>query len=293
MEAAVKELRSLLVSALADDPTKLISLFVAWDALDISEEAEDGTQIQSKICVPQHPSSALLHCLSRYCEVLCKVAPYSLPSSVQLAISQDAAQAVLEVYQEVAARGKVPQMVALQLHFDATFLSLCMITRDNKALSQRHADVVAALEAHIDPFDLSVFLPYMSTHAKRSVLRHHSALSLLIPNDRFSMLSSFKSAAPTSTPQQESHNITWVLDHKWEKVPLLPVPRREWKKEAAAVASSLTGARSSTSLQVMSLSARASSQSPVGPRKKRERSPVAKVAGSFFGAVSNSWFGGK
>ncbi len=274
-----------------EDPDALLQLFAAWDAIDISEEGEDGKSVKSRIRVPQHPSVPLARGLADYAHCVYRVAPYSMPHSIQLSVSQDPLRPICQMYRRVVERGSLVQMAALQLHFDLQFVSQCLVARENQESASELQSLLTALDRHIDPFDLSVFAPYVSTHVKRAVLRQAGLLSVIIPADRFSLLASMKSSLPIAAAgTSDQHNVLWTLSHRPEKIPLVPVPRR--KKDVGH--NSMKQRLLTTSVSgALKASSQASSISPVMGRRKREKSPVAKATGSFFEAMSTSWFGGK
>lgn len=209
---------------------------------------------------------------------------------------------VTAAYADIASRSNLKQRIALQLYFDLSFVQQCMMSRDNK--SSRCSEVLNQLEALIDPFDLSVFSSHMAVNVKRCVLREQGLLSILIPNDRFALLASMKSSLPPqqSSPastsgfqdQQQQHNLLWSFPHCPPKIALVPIPkRRSTKEKNRAGLTTIMPSASSLVAPTRSRQSLLSSVSPVTARKKRDRSPVAKAAGSFFEAMSSSWFGGK
>lgn len=279
--------KTLLSFLSTTEIAKLMKIFPTWNVIEIMEETEEGAKVKSQIQVPQHPSVALSFAIAEYCSTIYKVAPYSFPVSIQALISQEASRVICQVYEDISQRKTIPQRVSLQLHFDLSFVNQCMITRDNKELSQKVQSVISAFELHVDPFDLSVFTPYMSANVKKSILRQHGLFSILIPSDRFTLLASMRSSLPTTSGSQseQQHNVLWSFTHKADKMPVIPVPRKKKRRprETAAEGAMLSTMSTSTLTTV----------SPVmGRRKKRDKSPVSRAAGSFFEAMSSSWFGG-
>ena len=125
-------------------------------------------------------------CMLRFCQVCYSIGVHSLPSSIQLELSQCAALTYGQVYRDFCAKhSKLTQNVALQLHFDIKFVMQIMISGDRSDITDLCQKVLNLLEDHIDPFDFSVFTPYISAHVKRSILRHQSLISVMIPNDRY------------------------------------------------------------------------------------------------------------
>lgn len=155
-----------------------------WESSEISEEAEDGTQVRSVIRVPQYVSVGLHSALATYVHRAHSAGPHALPPQVHLSLSQEAASTVVAAYLEYSEQRKLVQNVALQLHFDVQFLIQCIVSRDNRLLSTSAASTLSSLEKHIDPFDLSVFSPFMSENVKRCVVRSQTIFGLLIPTGK-------------------------------------------------------------------------------------------------------------
>lgn len=296
----------------------------AWDSIEISEEGEEGTVIKSTIRVPQHLSVNAFKSLMNFSYSASKIGPHSLPVKAQMSLSQRAATAICQSYKEFCQlNARMTQNLALQLYFDLLFVANAMISREEeeqnqeKTLNEISKETFTDFEKHIDPFDLSVFTPYMTNHSKRAVLRHQALLSVIIPQDRYSLMASMKSSIPviknSSTTndismqsnnggheQQHEHNVI-QLSATCKRFALLPITNSATKRgrdsriRGMATTSTGTGSNTSSSMTLsasnssMTSSATASNSST----RRRSKSPVAKTANSFFEAMSSSWFGGK
>ena len=152
----VGQLVSGLKLDLSNHLTDNLGLFslAEWDVSEISEEAEDGTQVRSVIRVPQYISVGLHSALAAFVRCAHVAGPHALPPSVQLSLTQDCAASVVEAYFRFSEQRKLIQNVALQLHFDIQFVLQCMVSRDNRSLSSVCSSTLASLEKHIDPFDM-------------------------------------------------------------------------------------------------------------------------------------------
>ncbi len=288
-----------------EDPAALARIFPSWDSVDISEEAEDGQLVRSRITVPQHMSVCLCQALSGYCAAVYAAAPHSMPSAALLRVSQAPLAAVCASYLRAATarRNGLPQRAALQLHFDLQFAQQCLLSSSSSSTSPPPPvqESLSALERHIDPFDLQVFSPHMAVRAKRAVLRQSGLLGVLVPPDRHALLASIKSSLPPPTQeqqqqQQQQHNVMWSCSHRPERVPTVPVPRR--KRESAVLSGSAAGSKLLSASAAALASTTPDKASPLlsgassRRRRPRDRSPVARAAGSFFEAMSTSFFGG-
>ncbi|TRY75813.1 hypothetical protein TCAL_07009 [Tigriopus californicus] len=287
--ALMIDLKSALSLALRtnQDP-RLLHIFGAWETIEISEQGEESEPVKSTIKVPQAPSIAFICALGEFCHHVYNIAPYSLPTPVQMALSQEPCKVVTSVYTHLVDQERLNQNVALQLLFDLQFMKAAIISTDNKPTQELAEEIIQKLEAnHIDPFDLRVFLPYISVNVKKSILKEQGLLSVLIPNDRFTLMASMKSSLPppSSLSNQENHNLMWTIPPKKEKIPLIPIPKRmKPESQMSSLLSAQDGNMTGHGPR---------SVSPVLGRRKRDKSPVARAAGSFFEAMSTSWFGSK
>ena len=110
---------------------------------------------------------------------------------------------------------------------------------------------IKSLESRVDPFDLSVYSPHLSTNVKRAVIRNQASvgsgsevfvltfseisipsakfrplpsqqgiLAVLIPNDRNGLIASIKSSLPpppvpsATQGQQQEHNAMWTVGQR-------------------------------------------------------------------------------
>ena len=58
----------------------------ACESVPISEKGDDGVTVESSLRVPQHLSIAFSTAADAYCSAAYAVAPYSLPTKVQVTI---------------------------------------------------------------------------------------------------------------------------------------------------------------------------------------------------------------
>ena len=91
-------------------------------------------------------------------------------------------------------------------------------------LLQEVKSAITSLESRVDPFDLSVYSPHLSTSVKRAVIRAQGILAVLIPSDRNGLIASIKSSLPPPPlpsssssaasqqgQQQQEHNAMWTV----------------------------------------------------------------------------------
>ena len=210
---------------------------------------------------------------------------------------------------------KITQNVALQLHFDVQFIMQCMASRENEEVSSMCQQALDSIERHIDPFDLSVFNPYMSTNVKRCVLKYQAVFGIIIPVDKYTLLTSMKATLP-QVPNPSSLQLGGAaicstqpsecaiqLSNSTTRFPILPLANK--KAESSRTGSRLTnrtvptgaiGMTQDSSMvkndqrRIKTDRGEASQQETTNKSRKRDKSPVNK-AWSAFEEMSNKWFG--
>ena len=233
---------------------------------------------------------------------------------MQDAITRNSSSWAAHVYQQWLNQDqlKLTQNVALQLYFDVQFILQCMTSRENKDASSVGQAALNSIERHIDPFDLSVFSNYITTNVKRCVLKYQALFGILIPMDRYTLLTSMKATLPQPASSIQLSNVgasqpsecAVQLSSCTQRFPLLPVATK--KSETARHGSRsvnrkyVTGPNTPSTQDVTTISDdRASfkderlgnSHQESSPKtRKREKSPVNK-AWSAFEEMSNKWFG--
>ena len=209
---------------------------------------------------------------------------------------------------------RITQNVALQLYFDVQFIMQCMTSRDNNEAITSSQQAISLIERHIDPFDLSVFNPYIATNVKRCVLKYQAMYGILIPVDRYTLLTSMKAALPqapmsgsiqqsgSSSGAAQSSECSMQLSNFTQRFPLLPIASkksenlrigsREANRNSASTTKSMNDNSSDREVHSKTKTEEAAVYSGEATPKarKREKSPVNK-AWSAFEEMSNKWFG--
>ena len=208
---------------------------------------------------------------------------------------------------------KLTQNVALQLHFDVQFIMQCMTSRENKEASVNCQEALALIERHIDPFDMSVFNPYLTTNVKRCVLKYQAMFGILIPVDRYTMLTSMKATLPQAHANTSLHlsggmlgsgqasECSIQLSTCTNRFPLLPIAsknadirsgaRKTNRNLESQTKTNQVSSASKIEQQNYKIDSTGSNQGQSTPKtRKREKCPVNK-AWSAFEEMSNKWFG--
>ena len=175
-------------------------------------------------------------------------------------------------------------------------------------------EALALIERHIDPFDMSVFNPYLATNVKRCVLKYQAMYGILIPIDRYTLLTSMKATLPqanaTSSLQLsggtlgsgQASECSIQLSICTNRFPLLPIASKKADVRSSArktnrniesqtKALSPVSSANKVEEQTYKIDSTGSNQGQSTPKtRKREKSPVNK-AWSAFEEMSNKWFG--
>lgn len=77
----------------------------------------------------------------------------------------------IDYYEKISANQELRQKLSIQILFDVKYVTLLMIPRENKILSEKSTAVCNNIVAKIDPFDLDVFYPFIHTNVKKAVQR--------------------------------------------------------------------------------------------------------------------------
>ena len=78
---------------------------------------------------------------------------------------------LFDYYENAAKDCELRQKQAFQILFDTKYVTLLMVSRENKKLVERSMQACNNVLAKIDPFDSDVFYPFIHTNVKKSVQR--------------------------------------------------------------------------------------------------------------------------
>jgi len=315
----VNQLKANLTNAVKDN----LNMLPQWEAVEISEQGEDNNQIKSTIRIPGQISVCLFQVIHQYAHSIYSIGSHNLPIKVQEHVNHLTPIWISRAYSslfeaktsdEGSQDIRLTQNVALQLYFDTQFIIQCMTSRDNKEALEACQQVISNIEQHIDPFDLSVFSPYIATNVKRCVLKYQAMYGILIPVDRYTLLTSMKAALPQvsmSSTIQQAGSITGTgqasecsiqLSNFSQRFPLIPIASKKpensrvGSRETSRVTSSLPKRNNDNSSERNSRSKNKAEEvveysgDMSTKARKRDKSPVNK-AWSAFEEMSNKWFG--
>ncbi|XP_054429090.1 conserved oligomeric Golgi complex subunit 1 isoform X2 [Pteronotus mesoamericanus] len=184
--AVVKVLAHGFTQALLlDDAGSVLATATSWDELEIQEEAESGSSITSKIRLPIQPSWYVQSFLFSLCQEINRVGGHALPKVTLQEMLKSCMVQVVAAYEKLSEENQMKkegafpmtQNRALQLLYDLRYLNIVLAAKGEEVKSGRSKQdsrtekVADYLEALIDPFDLDVFTPHLSSNLSRLVQR--------------------------------------------------------------------------------------------------------------------------
>ncbi|XP_063970712.1 conserved oligomeric Golgi complex subunit 1-like [Lytechinus pictus] len=213
-------------------PSAMLKNATAWDSIDIEEETEEGKKVSSKIRLPVQSSWYVQSLLYGLCEEINRIGGHALSRSIISQLVNTTSTGLLNAYQTMLderakvkgdGHSKLTQPQALQLLFDVRFIGSVMSGRgedkkENSQFTGQLQRLIDLLEGFIDPFDLDVFTPHMTSNLNRHVHRSSLLLGFLTSPDRH-MFSGHRSS---SAGYQEQHNVL-PLTTKQVRFSLLPL----------------------------------------------------------------------
>ncbi|XP_022785211.1 conserved oligomeric Golgi complex subunit 1-like isoform X1 [Stylophora pistillata] len=213
-------LSSLEATLIHGDKSSFLLTITNWESIKIEEETEEGKKIESIIKVPSQVSSHLMSLLFNLCQELNRTGAHALQRTLLKELVSNLAHGVLSTHEKLVKEHKssLTQNHALQILFDLRFVSTILMGRvedDDSEFSRRLEHVIDALESCVDPFDLDVFSPHVTTNVNRQLQKCGVLFGVLSSLDKhFS-----HSFGVTQRPSPGSHD-----QHK--VMPLAPNPPR-------------------------------------------------------------------
>ncbi|KAK3872646.1 hypothetical protein Pcinc_022288 [Petrolisthes cinctipes] len=301
-----KELKEALKGQLSAHLQTSLTIFPTWEVVEIEEEGEGGRVVKSSIHVPAHPTPTLTRALTHLCSSLNKLAAHTIARGNQSIASDGVCEAVVSAYQSALTDSTtITQTLALQLIFDLRFIQTLLLPRDNKVTGGQVAAMVHTLEGKVDPFDLDVFSPHLSSRVRQAAHRAQVLLGAILPRDRLPQASRTPSQTSPSTAISNNNALPIILAMEIPRFSNVPLPTSSKSSTSSlpttnpnslpnsVSAPSLAGMAAGLGEQTLKKHTSSKESSPaVG---KREMSAAAlsasRSAASLFSAMSSSWFG--
>ncbi|XP_034935180.1 conserved oligomeric Golgi complex subunit 1 isoform X2 [Chelonus insularis] len=163
------------------DGLKVATIISEWEKVTIEEEAEDGKRIKSEILVPYQPSACLTKFLATIMKDLNKVVPHTIPRKVLHELIENIVIELFNYYEEVSKCLNLKQKQAFQVLLDVKYITMLMVSRENKTLTDRSVELCNNVQEKIDPFDSDVFFPFIHVNVKKSVQRSLLIFGNVVP----------------------------------------------------------------------------------------------------------------
>ena len=191
----------------------LLAISMRWDEVSIEEQLEDGKHLSTTIRIPHSISLPLHTLLNAFASQICKRCAHTLPKCLGSSLMEKMLQQLAQVYRQLYDQRKrsLPAALfcneALQFYFDLQFLKNyllihCEANEMKNELLASFNDSIKRYESEIDPFDLHVFSPPLSSNLERNRNSITMLLSLILSKETgtFSLL--------PSKQQQQANNAT-------------------------------------------------------------------------------------
>ncbi|XP_020608067.1 conserved oligomeric Golgi complex subunit 1-like isoform X2 [Orbicella faveolata] len=213
-------LSSLEVTLIRGGKNASLLSMTNWEAVKIEEESEEGKKVESIISVPTQVSSHVTSLLFSLCQELNRTGAHALDRKLLHELVTSLSHGVLLTHEKLVQEHKsnLTQNQALQILFDLKFIMSILMGRGENERSEfpdRLDQVTDTLESCVDPFDLDVFSPHISTNLNRQLQRCGVLFGVLSSLDKHST----HSFGVTQRPSQGSHDQHNVM-------PLAPNPPR-------------------------------------------------------------------
>uniref|UniRef100_A0A8C5X8Z2 Conserved oligomeric Golgi complex subunit 1 n=1 Tax=Malurus cyaneus samueli TaxID=2593467 RepID=A0A8C5X8Z2_9PASS len=176
---------------LLDTAGAVLATATSWDEIEIQEETESGSSVTSKIRLPVQPSWHVQCLLFSLCQEVNRVGGHTVPKVTLQELLRSCMAEVLAAYEKLVEQKQekvrgfpLTQSRALQLLYDLRYLSIILTaksedTKPSRIKDSRLEKVIDFLEGHIDPFDLDVFTPHLTSNLNRLVQRTSVLFGLL------------------------------------------------------------------------------------------------------------------
>nr|XP_058952613.1 conserved oligomeric Golgi complex subunit 1-like [Pocillopora verrucosa] len=213
-------LSSLEATLIQGDKSSFLLTITNWESIKIEEETEEGRKIESIIKVPSQVSSYVMSLLFSLCQELNRTGAHTVQRTLLKELVTSLALGVLSTHEKLVKEHKssLTQNRALQILFDLRFITTILMGRaedDDSEFSKRLEHVIDTLESCIDPFDLDVFSPHMTTNVNRQLQKCGVLFGVLSSLDKH-FSHSFGVTQRPSPGSQDQHNV----------MPLAPNPPR-------------------------------------------------------------------
>lgn len=162
----------------------ILQEFPSWETVSLEEKNEQDVVLKSSIRVPSQPSFSLQQKLFKLCRDLNQIAPHTIPRAIVNRVVENVILHILDFYSLQADTEIIQtnQNICLQYFFDVKFISLVLMARENKTLSEKAQSLCQNFKSRVDPFDFEMSYDSLNANVKKSAHRVLHQLSCIIPN---------------------------------------------------------------------------------------------------------------
>ncbi|KAB7494837.1 Conserved oligomeric Golgi complex subunit 1 [Armadillidium nasatum] len=257
------------------NPENLLLLFPTWDQVKIEEENEGGRIVESTVSVPGSPSPALLKALMGVCTSVNSVCAHTIPRTSQMQLVSSLCSEIKCSYDGHS--DNVNQSTALQLIFDLKLIQNILLPRESKEINSKISSLIQDFESRIDPFDLDVLSPHISSKVKMASQKVLALMGTIIPREKQPLTMKGSSAS-------SNNNMLPI-------VPSVEIPRFSNVPLPPSASSRKTSIMNTIALEKQLKSSLESSSSASSRDTSTSVTSSKSTASSIFSAMSSSWFG--
>lgn len=245
-------------------PLHSMDIAMEWDKIDLPEVGQ--------VHVPLFISAKVHHSLVQLCRRLSSLSlSHLLSRSIRVHLTSTIARHIIDLYAGIVAKHSpshsFPQRTLIQLLFDARVLSSLFPLQDSKS---GWKSLSSSIESLVDPFDLSILSPLLTTNTKIAIQRIQLTIAPLL-------LDIMPSKDSTSSSSHLIDILSRFTDDYLPRIP--PIPRLDRSTSESPKTRGVAGA---------------------GGRSKMKNSLLTNESNgmvsnpsisSFVNKISSTWFG--
>lgn len=166
------------------DSNTILKDFPKWENFTIEEKDELDNLVQSIIHVPAQLSFSVQQFLNDICCEINNAVPHTIPKSILVLLNECILKELFSFYKSISGNDfiKSNQNSALQYFFDTKFITLLLVSRDNKIMSENFNNLSNIFKSFIDPFDFELFYNYLNSNVKKSCQRMKFLFGCIVTN---------------------------------------------------------------------------------------------------------------
>ncbi|XP_055679195.1 conserved oligomeric Golgi complex subunit 1 [Lutzomyia longipalpis] len=291
----LKDTQSKSSSTQATNLNVILQEFSNWETITLEEKNEQEVVLKSSIRVPSQPSLSLQQKLFNLCRDLNQVGSHTIPRIILNRLVENVITQLFDFYRIQLENEMIQtnQNCCIQYYFDVKFISLVLVARENKGLTEKGQSLSQNFKSRVDPFDFEMSYDYINANVKRAAHRVLHQLGCIVPNMDYLVAMLGNRQTPTS--QEKEPNILAISGAgtsdpvSW--FPLLPIISSNTATAAKVPTSTSTSIEKSSTTPEKSRKYDDSRQSSsVVSTTQNYASNVKSGAAAFFGVMSQDWF---